>query len=215
MKPPLLLTGWCGPEFAEIANHTLPLMKRYAANHGMDYECVNLHSLDAPPSWVKIPRIMSALQCGRDTVTWIDADVVVFDSSSSILAGLPHSAWHALVEHETECGLVPNCGVWVVRDEMLPTLREVWWRRDKFLHHPWWEQAAILDRMGYRLELTSGWPSAEPGDETELSAHTAFLPAKWNHHPSDRRKVDDAAFIHVTQYAHRAAACKEYAAHAT
>ena len=215
MKPPLLLTGWCGPEFAEIANHTLPLMERYAAKHGMDFESVNLHSGDAPPSWVKIPRVISSLQRGYDTVIWIDADVVIFDSSSSIIAGFPHSAWHGLVEHETECGLVPNCGVWVVRDEMLPTLREVWWRRDKFLHHPWWEQAAILDRMGYRLELTSGWPSAERGDETELSAHTAFLPAKWNHHPHDRRKVDDAAFIHVTQYANRAAACKEYAAHAT
>jgi hypothetical protein len=102
-----------------------------------------------------------------------------------------------------------------VRDEMLPILREVWWRRDKYLSHPWWEQAAIMDRMGYRLSLTQGWPSAVRGDETQLFANTAFLPAKWNHHPHDARRVEDVAFIHVTQYADRAAACKEYASHAT
>lgn len=214
MKP-LLLTGWCGPEFQRIAHSTVPLMERYAERHGMEFSCVNLHAEDAPPSWVKVPRIMAALKRGHRACVWLDADVVIFDSSKSIIADVAHTSWQGLVEHETECGLVPNCGVWVVTERMLPVLREVWAGRDRFLHHPWWEQAAMLERMGYELSLTQGWPSAKRGGGSDLLDHTTFLASKWNHHPYDKRAVSDASFIHVTQYADRAAACKEYASHAT
>lgn len=212
---PLLLTGWCGPEFAKIANSTLPLMERYAEKHGMDFQCVNLHSEDAPPSWVKVPRLLTALRRGQETCLWIDADVVVFDSSKTILEDVQADSWQAVVEHVTECGQVPNCGVWVVRGPMLSVLEEVWLARDKYLHHPWWEQAAMLERMGYRLDLTHGWPSAARGEPTCLFDRTTFLPPKWNHHPSDRNAVKDAAFVHVTQYPDRAHACQEFAKYAT
>jgi hypothetical protein len=210
----LLLTGWCGPEFAGIAQHTLPLMERYAARHGMDYKCVNLHAEDAPPSWVKIPRIISALK-GRhcDAVLWLDADVVVFRSDVNILDDFGPSKWQGLVEHETESGLVPNCGVWIVTKEMLTTLEEVWLTRARFLHHWWWEQAAVIEKMGY--ELAEDAPFASPGPPTILFDRTSFLPPRWNHHLCDDRRDPHAHFIHVTQYPHRAAACQEFAAHAT
>jgi hypothetical protein len=210
----LLLTGWCGPEFAGIARHTLPLMERYAQKHGMDYKCVNLHADDAPPSWVKVPRIISALKSRhRDTVVWLDADVVVFRSDVNILDDFDASKWQGLVEHETESGLVPNCGVWVVTKEMLSTLEQIWMDRSRFLHHWWWEQAAVLDKMGYRL--ASGAPIASRGEPTILFDRTEFLPARWNHHPKDARRDANAHFVHVTQYVYREAACREFAAHAT
>lgn len=215
MKPPLLLTGWCGPAFAEIAASTEPLMDRYAAKHGMDFLSVNLHSDDSPPSWVKVSRLISAIKRGYTTCAWIDADVVIFDSSESILAEVPPQAWQAVVEHETECGLVPNCGVWVVRSEMLPVLEEVWLGRDECLHHPWWEQAAILKRMGYGPDVLRMHTAVERGEPTLLFDRTHFLHSKWNHHPRDRRRVEAASFIHVTQYVNRALACREYANHAT
>ena len=214
MKP-LLLTGWCGPEFALIANSTLPLMERYADKHGMDFQCVNLHSEDAPPSWCKVTRLVTALRRGHETCLWLDADVVIFKSQQSILSDVPESSWQAMVEHTTECGQVPNCGVWVVTEQMLPTLEAIWAGRDKYLHHPWWEQAAMLEKMGYRLNLTHGWPSAERFEPTCLFDRTTFLPAIWNHHPSDRNAVEAASFVHVTQYQDRAAACQEFAKYAT
>lgn len=214
MKP-LLLTGWCGPEFAMIARHTLPLMERYAEKHGMDFLCVNLHSDDAPPSWVKVPRLMASLKRGHPAVAWIDADVVIFDSSEMILDAVSPDSWQAVVEHVTECGQVPNCGVWVVRSPMLSVLEEVWLSRDEYLHHPWWEQAAVISRMGYRLSLAGGWPSAERGEPTCLFDRTTFLPPKWNHHPCDVNRDGKAAFVHVTQYPDRAAACEEFAKYAT
>lgn len=214
MKP-LLLTGWCGPTFAEIANHTLPLMGRYAQKHGYEFQCANLHSSLAPPSWMKVPAIISALSLGHPTVVWLDADVVILDSSRNILNDLPPHAWQGLVEHETECGLVPNCGVWVARPQMLDTLRSLLAGREQYLTHPWWEQAAMLDRLGYAQTLTNGWPHATRGEQTELFLNTAILPPVWNHHPADRRRVDEPAFFHVTQYADRAAVAKEMAARAS
>lgn len=212
MKPPLLLTGWCGPEFAKIANHTLPLMERYAARHGMDYLCVNLHSDEAPPSWIKVPRLMSALARRHELCIWIDTDVVIFDSSRSILDDFDASKWQGLVEHETECGFIPNCGVWVVTQAMLPVLELTWATRERILHHPWWEQASIMLQMGYRI---APGPRSVDCTPTELHDRTCFLPQKWNHHPRDEHRVPDAAFIHVTQYLRREAACEHYASHAT
>lgn len=215
MKPPMLLTGWCGTGFAEIASYTLPLMERYAQKHGMEFLCVNLHNDEVPPSWCKVARLIDCLERGYETCVWLDVDVVVYDSSASILDDVPETAWQGLVEHETECGLVPNCGVWVVRSQMRPVLEDAWASRGECLHHPWWEQAAILKRMGYGPDVMRMHSSVERGEPTPLFDKTHFLHPKWNHHPHDRRRVDNVAFIHVTQYLYRAKACKEYADHAT
>lgn len=189
-------------------------MERYAARHGMDYKCVNLHAEDAPPSWVKVPRIISALNSQHcDTVVWLDADVIVFRSDVNILDDFGPSKWQGLVEHDTESGLVPNCGVWIVTDEMLTTLEEIWLARSKYLNHCWWEQAAILEKMGYALD--GGRPFSSRGEPTILFDRTEFLPARWNHHPHDAGRDPNAHFVHVTQYVYRAAACREFASHAT
>lgn len=187
-------------------------MERYAQRHGMEFLGVNLHSGDSPPSWVKVPRIMSALRRGHSLCIWLDADVVIFDSSKSILDDFDTTKWQGVVEHETECGLVPNCGVWIVTPAMLPTLELSWACREKVLHHPWWEQASIMLQMGYRVTFRPETVDCTP---TELYDQTCFLPQRWNHHPRDSRRVEDAAFIHVTQYEHREAACEHYASHAT
>lgn len=211
MKP-LLITGWCGPMFAEMSAVTAPLMERYAARHGMDFKVVSLDEPGVPPSWAKIPRLAERLEAGCDAVLWLDADVVVVDSEADILADMRPDAWHAVVEHETACGLVPNCGVWVVRQPMLPILRDVWAGREKYLHHQWWEQAAVIERMGYAVTPV---PTASPIGVTALFERTTFLPSKWNYHPQDSRRVNEPAFFHVTQYADRIAVAKEVASHAT
>lgn len=209
------MTGWRGTEFARYASHTLPLMDAYAKKHGLECYCVNLASEAAPPSWMKLPNIGSAL-CEYDRVLWLDADVVVHDSSQNIFDAVEADAWQAVVEHETECGMVPNCGVWVVTREMAPWLHFAWDNMlDTYAEHPWWEQAAIMEMMGYKVTLTAGWPSAVSGSETELLNRTQFLPAKWNDHPADTRRVDRPAFFHVTQYADRLDAIRRLCATAT
>lgn len=208
----LLMTGWRGTDFAKMAAHTLPLMEDYAIKHGMAFCCVNLSSGGTPASWVKVPNIGTALR-DYDRVLWVDADVVVLRSGENILDEMPDDAWQAVVEHETECGIVPNCGVWLVTREMIPTLQLVWDKmRPGFLNHPWWEQAAMLSLMGYEVALP---PYSTFVGATELHDRTHFLSQKWNHHPADKRAVAAPAFVHVTQYPDRLGEIRSLCAHAT
>lgn len=199
----VLVTGWAGERHAKMAERTVPLMERYAKRHGYEFQAASLDIDDsAPPSWNKIPAIAYSLQKSL-AVVWLDVDVVISDPSESIEAAVPADSIQGLVEHETECGLVPNCGVWVLRRAMLPVLGEIWVAREKYLHHAWWEQAAVIDRMGYSLSADAGNPHSEKVIETPLAQRTHLLPAKWNHHPRDIRRVPSPAFHHVTSYCDR------------
>ena len=207
----LILTGWRGTEFAKYASHTLPLMDAYATRHGLECYCVNLANEVTHPSWMKVPSIGLTLH-DYDRVLWLDADVVIYDSSRNIFDDVDPDAWQSVVEHETECGVVPNCGVWVVTRHMIPSLEFVWDKRLAYENHPWLEQACIMEMMGYKV--TAG-PHSVMGEPTNLYRRTQFLPAKWNHHPADSRKVDDPAFFHVTQYPDRLTEIRRLCADAT
>lgn len=201
----LILTGWSGVEFANIAAHTLPVLASYAKRHGLAFGCANLAG-PRPPSWMKVPSLALALE-EFDRVAWIDADVVVLDGERNIFDAMGHE-WHGLVEHETNCGLVPNCGVWVLTQAMLPVLHGIW-DASADIDHPWWEQASVLRRMGY---LVSDSPHATLDTPTTLYGNTAFLDPTWNHHPADVRRVNTPRFVHVTQYDDRLATVRDYAA---
>jgi hypothetical protein len=199
----ILMTGWRGTEYAKMAAHTLPVMDAYAQRHGLECYCVNLASTQAPPSWMKVPNIGAAL-ADHDRVLWLDADVVIVDPSENIFDWVEADAWQAVVEHETECGLVPNCGVWLVTKAMLPWIEFAWHKMlPAFADHPWWEQGAVMTMMGYRITVTEGWPHATLAAPTELHDRTQFLPPRWNDHPSDRHRPGKPSFVHVTQYADR------------
>lgn len=203
MKP-LLLTGWTGDAWQAMADVTMPLMKAYAIRHGMDCWSADLAG-PRPPSWQKIVGLLQALP-GRPAVVWIDADVVIEDGSRNILHDVPVDADQALVEHVTECGTVPNCGVWVVRPAMLPRLQEAW-DCNRHITHPWWEQAVMLEQMGYAVNGTD----ARLDSPTTLYERTAWLDAAWNDHPHDARRAARVRFRHVTQYADRLASIKKFA----
>lgn len=192
----LILTGWAGVEFAEIAAHTLPVLRDYAVAHDISMACVNLVG-NRPPSWMKVQALYEELD-RFDRVAWIDADVVVVNGERNIFDDLG-DGWQALVEHHTPSGYVPNCGVWVVTQAMRPVLAEIW-NGKRHLDHPWWEQAAMLEQMGY--EVLPG-PFARLSTPTELWHKTTWLAPEWNHHPHDTKRVDAPRFLHVTQYADR------------
>lgn len=201
----LLLTGWHGTLFAMMAAHTLPLMDRYSSRHGMRLCCANLCG-PRPPSWMKVPHILKALET-YECVVWIDTDVVIVDGSQSICDEVEDGAWQGLVEHRTTSGCVPNCGVWVCRQAMRETLASIWSGLTD-IHHPWWEQAAIIEQMGY--EVTDA-PHAVLSRPTLLHERTTFLDQSWNDHPDDERRVMRPRFVHVTQYPDRVAEVRRLA----
>jgi hypothetical protein len=206
MKP-LLLTGWTGDEWRPVAEVTMPLMRAYADRHGMDLAWAELAG-PRPPSWQKIIGLLQTLP-NRPAVVWIDADVVIEDGTRSILDDVAADADQALVEHHTECGTVPNCGVWVVRPAMLGPLREAWDCNRHIAHH-WWEQAVMLEQMGYAVEGTN----ARLDTPTTLYERTRFLDPGWNDHPHDKQRAAHVRFRHVTQYTDRLTSIRQFAGQA-
>jgi hypothetical protein len=191
----LILTGWSGGTHTAMAAHTSPLMKAYAQRHGHDYLAVDLDG-ERPPAWQKLPAMYAALK-RYDVVVWLDADVVIAWPGADIVAALRSGTCQAVVEHLTECGRVPNTGVWVVARDMQQTLEQAWVEGSDCVHHPWWEQTAIMRLMGYVVEPG---PHGKLDSPTTLYERTTFLPPVWNHHPGDRNKPDKPHFVHVTQY---------------
>ena len=195
----LIMTGWCGVEFAIMASRTVPIMHRYAQKHGMELAVENLAG-PKPPSWEKVSGMIAGLH-EYDRVLWIDCDVVIADDQVNLFDEIKDGAVQALVEHDTPDGLVPNCGVWAVTQEMLGVLQEID-DTNHNLNHPWWEQASILEHMGYRVTEE---PTATLVAPTLLYKQTQFLSPRWNHQPRDAKKPANARFYHATGYDDRIA----------
>jgi len=207
----LILTGWSGDLHTAMSRHTVPLMAAYAKRHGHDIRTLLLEGGDRPPSWNKLPALHAALGT-YDVVCWLDVDVVIAWPGADIIAELQPGTCQAVVEHLTECGRVPNCGVWVVTQDMIPTLERAWMEGTDCVQHPWWEQAAIMRLMGYVVEPG---PHGKLDSPTRLYDETTFLGPEWNHHPGDMNKPDKPHLVHVTQYDDRLSLIEKLAKIAT
>jgi hypothetical protein len=180
-----------GPHEALLAVSE-PTFRDYAARHG--YEVITSTAADParPPAWAKVPLLRATLD-DFDVVLWIDADAVIVDPREDIAAELAPQAQLGLVRH----GDVPNTGVMVWRSgEFARSLLEATWANTRFLHHPWWENAALLDALGYdvprfsRLERIRRRPRRPPPDVAALQ----FLPPEWNW--SYLARVENPRIVH-------------------
>jgi hypothetical protein len=172
-----------GPHAALLAVSE-PTFRDYAARHG--YELITSSEVDPqrPPAWAKVPLLRETLD-RFDLVLWIDADAVIVDASLDIATELAPETQFGLVRH----GEVPNTGVMVWRSgDFARSLLDATWSNTRFLNHPWWENAALLDALGYDVprfsRLERIWrrprrpPPAVPGVQ--------FLPPEWNWSYLDR-----------------------------
>lgn len=86
-----------------------------------------------------------------DTVIWVDCDAIICNPGPDIRNSLVGEYPMYLVNQEW--GNIPNTGVWVLKRN--PKTKEILnkiWKNTKFLDHPWWEQAALMDLMGYTFK---------------------------------------------------------------
>lgn len=185
----------------ELLDIALPSFYEFADRH--DYVLVEpVLESDRPPSWWKIPALISILQ-EFDEALWVGADVVIVDPTEDL--DVPEGKWHALVEHHTGDGHVPNCDVWFVRRPMIPWLEKAWGLTHR-INHGWWEQAAIMDLLGYKVDRPAGRVQT-----TELLEHTCWLDHGWNVHAWDTPGPEHPRFMHATMHPDRAAVMREWA----
>lgn len=198
-----LVTVGVGPH-EELLQVALPSMRRFADMHGYTLLTPDPPATDRPVSWWKIPALVAAL-ADHDEALWVDADIVIVDPTDDIV--IPDGKWQALVEHRTADGRVPNCAVWKVNREMIPVLHEVW-RLTHRIDHGWWEQAALLDLLGYQHDRRPAFPAVD----TELRRRTAFIDKGFNFHLWDSPAPEHVRFAHATMHPDRLERMRGWAA---
>jgi len=169
-----LVTFALGREHRQLLQLSLPRIAGYADRHGYELHADPPGVRTRPASWLKVAALLDLLE-EHDEALWIDCDVVIVEPELDLADEVPFHAWQALARHHTADGEVPNCGVWYVRQEARPALERIW-RLDRYLDHPWWEQAAMIHLLGY-----AGQP-LELREPTELYERTHWLGLEWNSH---------------------------------
>ena len=189
-------------ELLEIA---LPSFKAFSDRHGWDLYCCDEIGKARPAPWYKIQALLDLLKMPEyNEVLFLGADTVIVDGRDDLTA--PDDKWQALVEHHTGDGCVPNTDVWLCRKPMIPILEEIW-SMEQWLMHGWWEQAALLELMGYHV-----WQPTRVLDEpTELYYKTHFLDHSWNVHKWDNPQPVSYRIQHATMYPDRVTVMKEWA----
>jgi hypothetical protein len=183
----ILCSIGAGPH-AALLDVSEPTFRQYADRHG--YELVTAREADPqrPPPWAKVALLRELLE-RFDLAVWIDADAVIVDGSVDIADELEPDNQLGLVEHHRGEERIPNTGVMVWRaghfaHELLAQV----WASTRFIDHPWWENAALVDALGYdvprfsRLErLLPGRPRpCRPVRPSQYLAGTQFLAPEWN-----------------------------------
>jgi hypothetical protein len=150
----------------------------YARRHSYELCLSNtLLADDRPAPWSKIKLIQTLLR-EHDIVLWIDADAAVCDASIDIATLLDRHDLMGLVAHATPEGVdrIPNSGVWLLkRHPQTHSFLQNVWECTQYLDHKWWENAAVLELLGYELE-----PSVRLVSPSPMYSLTRFLPVEWN-----------------------------------
>jgi galactosyl transferase GMA12/MNN10 family len=158
-----------------------PTMQAYALRHGWDVVLSCEELTERPPSWAKVVLIRELLQT-YDHVFWVDADAIIVDLERDVLAETSDSAdaWFARHPQERDPNAtVLNAGIILVRaSDFAQALLGAMWDATQFVDHNWWENAALLDLLGYSLE-----PPYARLRSSDWDARIGELPLAWNSVP--------------------------------
>ena len=122
-----------------IARISNPNKAAYAARHGYDFRAYS-HSNDTrrPTSWSKLQLVANALE-EYDWVFWTDADSLIMNSEMPLEYIIDKYA--DMIAAADENGL--NTGQFLASPRAFDILIQADVKDEEFMHHPWWEQAAI------------------------------------------------------------------------
>jgi hypothetical protein len=182
-----------GPH-VELLELSRPTRELWAARHGYDVVVENeLRAPDRPPSWSKVLLVRQLLD-RYDDVVWLDADAVIVDDGGDPADLLDRRRWIGLVTHRYDGLVLPNLGVFVMRrSRAARRLLDELFEADQYIHHKWWENAALLELLGYDLD-DDATPKVR---STRLERHVRELDLRWNSIPH----AQGAAHPYVVHFA--------------
>jgi galactosyl transferase GMA12/MNN10 family len=149
-----LCTVATGP-FVELLEITRPTFETFARRHGWELVVVREdRSAGRPAAWAKVP-IVRDLLADHDVVAWIDADAVIVDDTVNLVSELRPFKRLYLVEHHNEPSgeVTANTGVLMLRaGRWTNSFLDAVWAQEDLINHRWWENAAIMRLLGYRID---------------------------------------------------------------
>lgn len=159
-----VVTLAAGTEYNKAVTTSIENKKQYCQKHGYDFICVT-ESLDTtrPIPWSKVKLLLNVLSSGKyKWVFWTDADSLIMNDSirleelidenyDFIVCGDYHAVDPieldvAIWKKEAPHVLNINTGEFFLRASTWSVaFLEECYKRDEFIYHSWWEQAAITD----------------------------------------------------------------------
>ena len=177
--------NWClftayDQAFAKLAKFSVPAMQEYANQHDMDFAEHADIKISKPISWIKIDLALEKFASGYEYLFWVDTDAIICRFDEDIRGVLRDDAdiYFALENIGSNRNRL-NAGVWVMRnsDTVIRFLKEIQ-KLDKYLHHKWWEQAAIIETLGLWSMFDSGVRRTD--EPTPYMEKLSWLPGRWN-----------------------------------
>lgn len=162
-----------------------PTVRYYAMLHQMDHLLLPLYDkrLDSsrPSAWSKIVLLNHMLK-SYETVMWLDADTIFVNPYVDIRKELDPNVPMHMVAHRLGSKTIPNTGVWICRRSPRTfELLEAIWNKTEFIRDGWWEQAALMDLIGYEPRGRVCRFRAP----TRFTPYVRFLDGKWNSRYAD------------------------------
>ena len=173
-------------DFEKVGSFSAITLKTYTQKFDYDVRIdSDLETTERNPSWQKIPLILGLFQEGYDFVFWLDADALFLRYDQGLQEMIEPGKDIYMVSHPIPDPVIgqrdtPNAGVMLLRNsEWTRSLLQDLWDFEEYVRHPWFENAALLDLMGYYYPLEKG----ENQLNLEFLEHVKFIGLEWNSFP--------------------------------
>jgi hypothetical protein len=191
-------------DFEKVGNFSALTLKTYTQKFGYDLRInSDLVVTDRGASWQKIPLIRELFHEGYDFVFWMDADAIFMRYDQDLQEVIEPGKDLYMVNHPIPDPFLgqmdtPNAGVLLLRNcEWTQNLLQDLWDFEEYIRHPWWENAALLDLMGYYSPLEKG----ENQLNQEFLEHVKFIGLEWNSFPPPHSAICCASRPIIKHYA--------------
>jgi len=198
-------------DYSKLGNKTKETFKKYAEIQGYNFENVIIPDTGRPPAWSKIRILMDEMiKKEFEFLMWIDADAFFNNYNIDIANEIEQDKEIYIVKHYCQVHkgsiyhntkltiLRINTGVLLMKnsEHNLKFLQKVWDKKE-YINHQWWEQAAMMDVMGFRSELNGNLHDNKGNSYLEK---IKFLSNDWNSIPSNldlSMEKQDPIIIHL------------------
>ena len=184
--------------YRNVGKHSEETIIKYAEHFKFDYEINKTNEFERHFYWLKIKMLIDHLESGsHEFYLWLDADTFIcrYENILDHVDKKKHIFVHNQFfksKHKTKLPFInyltwaPNVGVLLVRNTKwsLNFFKNVWNKR-KYLSHYWPDNAAFMDELGFKAEISK---LKDNNPSKDILNKFYFLSGIWNSMPKKNFK---------------------------